>query len=248
MPSTNSHISLHHQEAAKKNKLAAEIYSELASNDSIFDGAGRRGSQALVRGYAGLAYKRAGDYVNSEAQYIESLRLEGKAWEFTDPAENNASNALHNLVHMYDTVCQGYGCGLLTSDEDVHLMKVGCVVFALLGRAKIIRVSGGSFQDVANSTARTWRMLKPKFAKERNALNAFLDACAEPNINSYQMTLLSYLKEENIAFPIMTGRQKEAAQKDFMMNHKLNGKTAARDFLGTGNNFVSFETFGCANW
>ena len=62
------------------------------------------------------------------------------------------------------------------------------------------------------------------------------------------MTLLSYLKEENIAFPIMTGRQKEAAQKDFMMNHKLNGKTAARDFLGTGNNFVSFETFGCANW
>lgn len=127
-------------------------------------------------------------------------------------------------------------------------MKVGCVVFALLGRAKIIRVSGGSFQNVANSTARTWRLLKPKFAKERNALNAFLDACAKPNVNSYQITLLSYLKQENIEFPRLTGKQKEAAQKDFMMNHRLNGKTAARDFLATGSNFESFESFGCANW
>ena len=247
MPSTNSHISLHHQEAAKKNKLAAAIYSELASTDSIFDGAGRRGSQSLVRGYAGLAYKRAGDYVNSEAQYIESLRLEGKAWEFTDPAENNASNALHNLVLLYDTVCQGYGCGILTSDENVHLMKVGCVVFALLGRAKIIRVSGGSFQDMANSTVRTWRMLKPKFAKERNALNAFLDACAKPDINSYQMTLLSYMKREDINFPVMTGKQKKAMQKDFIRVNQLSSKAVARDYLDK-DNFFSFDRIGCANW
>lgn len=237
-----------YQEAAKKNKLAAAIYSELASNDSIFDGAGRRGGQSLIHGYAGLAYKRAGDYVNSEAQYIAAIRFEGKEWEFTDPAENNASNSLRNLLFMYDAVCQGYGCGLLTSDEDVHLMKVGCVVFALLGRAKIIRVSGGSFRDMAISTVRTWKMLKPKFAKERNALNAFLDACAKPDIDSYQMTLLSYLKREDITFPMLTGKQKKAAQKDFISSNQWASKTVAREHLDNGN-FVLFDSrIGCANW
>ena len=129
-------------------------------------------------------------------------------------------------------------------------MKVGCVVFALLGRAKIIRVSGGSFQDMAVSTVRTWKMLKPKFAKERNAMNAFLDACAKPDIDSYHMTLLSYLKREDITFPSLNGKQKRAAQKDFIRGNQWASKTVARDYLDkVGNNFLLFDNRrGCANW
>ena len=122
--------------------------------------------------------------------------------------------------------------------------------FALLGRAKIIRVSGGSFQDMAVSTVRTWKMLKPKFAKERNAMNAFLDACAKPDIDSYHMTLLSYLKREDITFPSLNGKQKRAAQKDFIRGNQWASKTVARDYLDKGgNNFLLFDNRrGCANW
>lgn len=90
-------------EAAKYYEEAALVYSELCEG-RLFERYENL-SKAQLHAYAGLAFKRNQNFVDSEKEYIAALREEGAS--FQRNAYNHASHVLGNLMTMYRIVSSG---------------------------------------------------------------------------------------------------------------------------------------------
>jgi len=121
-------------ESAKYYGEAALIYSELCEG-RLFERYENL-SKAQLHAYAGLAFKRNQNFVDSEKEYIAALREEGAS--FQRNAYNHASHVLGNLMTMYRIVSSEVVCGLKSDEVHREMQRAHHVLTGLLSVARCL--------------------------------------------------------------------------------------------------------------
>lgn len=89
-------------EAAKWYSEAAELYIGINEHRNFKEGGP---SKALLHDHAGLAFKRAQNFVRAEQEYLSALREHGSGWHWSNQG-HHACHVLEKVLNCYDIVCK----------------------------------------------------------------------------------------------------------------------------------------------
>ena len=219
-------------EADQKYINAANIYTELCKNGvyrgEIVEGA-YGGSKARLHGFAGLAFKRASDYVNAEIQYHISLREAGNDWSYG--GDNHASHNLTNMMTFYDAASYAYLNGL--TPRDTTHEKMQSAGFTLAGLLSLSGIKTRGCDLFVYHDCELVNSIKPRYKTKDKAFQAVIHAMAAPTIEEYRNRLskCQYGSITSVCSPL-NGSAAEAQSKMLKCEMKKN-KRIARDYCLT---------------
>ena len=220
-------------ESAKRYKDAADIYVEI-SDAKVFQ---RHPDcvETRSRGYAGLAYKRAMDYIGAEREYVGSLRAAGPNWNL-NPNLDSYGN-LSNMMIFYEIAHRAVIHGLRV-DEAHKKMQNAC--FLLVG---LLSIAGFDGQQAGCTLFEEKRMyqdfLKPQYKSPKTAMRAVVAATMAPNIDEYHKLLFSYQPHNSISMQIMDPTANlEEKQTEFLEDQETRSKSSSRDHTSHLNNMT----------
>lgn len=179
-------------EAAKNYEDAAKVYMAV-SDAKIFPRMDRVCPEIRSRTFAGLAFKRAQQYVPAEEQYVAALRAKGTNWTFQD---TDVENALNNMMIFYEIVHWAVMSNP-RSGKDLRQIQRAC--FVLVGLLSIAgyRGNGGCTLFHAQNP-QGYKMLQGDLKREyktpRKAMRAIVDAFSAPTIEEYRKRLFACSK------------------------------------------------------
>ncbi|KAL7543360.1 hypothetical protein ACHAXR_012687 [Thalassiosira sp. AJA248-18] len=203
---------------------AANIYAELCE-DGVFNGEGSYGLRlAKTYAFAGLAFKRAHDYVSAERHYHASLREEGCNWKWTHPPENEASLTLQNMMIFYDVVSHAYLSGLNADEAHEKIQRAGFVLAGLLSCAGCITPKSDLFDHASEFK----KSIKTKFRKKHKAFDAVIHATTAPTIEEYHKRLFNCQGGQLFSFAIMNDEAE--AHAGILKQQKMISKSSARKY------------------
>jgi tetratricopeptide (TPR) repeat protein len=211
-------------ESAKRYKDAADIYVEI-SDANVFQ---RHPAcdETRSRGYAGLAYKRAMDYIGAEREYVGSLRVAGPNWNL-DPNLDSYSN-LANMMIFYEIAHLAVLTGLRV-DEAHKKMQKAC--FLLVGLLSIAGFDGQLRGCTLFEEKRMYQdFLKPQYKSRKKAMRAVVAATMAPSIDDYHKLLFSYQSDNFNLMQVMDPTANlEEMQNDFLEYENAKSKCSSRD-------------------
>jgi tetratricopeptide (TPR) repeat protein len=218
-------------ESAKRYKDAADIYVEI-SDAKVFQ---RHPDcvETRSRGYAGLAYKRAMDYIGAEREYVGSLRAAGPNWNL-DPNLHSYGN-LSNMMIFYETAHRAVISGLRV-DEAHRKMQNAC--FLLVGLLSIAGFNGQQAGCTLFEEKRRYQdLLKPQYKSPKMAMRAVVAATMAPNIDEYHKLLFSYQPHNSISVQLLDPTANlEEMQTEFLEYQEARSKSSSRDHTTQLNN------------
>ena len=228
-------------EAAKYYGKAALVYSELCEG-RLFDQHENLG-KAQLHAYAGLAFKRDKDFVNSEREYVAALRAEGA--EFQRNASNHASHVLGNLMTMYRIVSSEVVCGLKSDEPHNTIQRAHHVLTGLLSIAQCLP-EGEDTIGLGVHSAMFEGALKAAYKTRHKAFKAILNAVKAPTIDEYHERLFSCQNSRPIDVRMAVPSDKREMQADVLKHQRDIGKSQARETTKKGKDIESgWECNGC---
>jgi tetratricopeptide (TPR) repeat protein len=173
-------------EAAKNYTSAAKVYIEVAEG-RIFPINPEVCPEIRARIYAGLAFKRAQDYVRAEEQYVAALRSKGNNWTFKDGDDTDIGNALNNMMIYYEVVHRAVQSRQLIDQEH---RKIERVCLLLVGLLSIAGYQGNGGCTLFRDGYKIFQgYLKREYKKPKKALRAIVAAFSTPSIAEYRKVL-----------------------------------------------------------
>jgi tetratricopeptide (TPR) repeat protein len=220
-------------ESAKRYKDAADIYVEI-SDAKVFQ---RHPGcdETRSRGYAGLAYKRAMDYIGAEREYVGSLRVAGPNWNL-DPNLDSYCN-LSNMMIFYEIAHRAVINGLRVDEAHKKIQKA---CFLLVGLLSIAGFNGQQVGCTLFEEKRTYQdFLKPQYKSRKKAMRAVVAASMAPTIDEYHKLLFSYQPNNLISMQIMDPTANlEEMQTEFLEDQKAKSKSGSREHTQLLNNWA----------
>ena len=222
-------------EAAKNYISAAKVYIEVAEG-RIFAINPQVCPEIRSRTYAGLAFKRAQDYVRAEEQYVAALRLQGNNWKFKDGDDTDIGNALNNMMIYYEVVHRAVQSRQLI-DEEHQMIERACLL--LVGLLSIAGYRGNGGCTLFRDGYKIFQgYLKREYKKPKTAMRAIVAAFSTPSIAEYRKVLFDCSKYNTIT--LMAG-----CEESFRESHAketVKAKEGAREhFIKIKNETVLFS-------
>lgn len=170
-------------ESAERYAAAGDIYAELGDGQNFppftYPNA------VKTYGYAGLAYKRAMDYVKAEVYYVASLRSAGPHWHWRDP---EVDNNLQNMMIYYEIAHRAVTSGL-RKDQAHRKMDQSCMLLVGLLSIAGLRCQGNTMFREA-STYQT--ILKDEYKKSpKKCYKAVVHATMARTMDDYHTRLFA---------------------------------------------------------
>ena len=222
-------------EAAKRYQEAGELYCEMADPDK-FQRIRDAPAQTL-HGYAGLAFKRAQDYVSAEREYVTALREAGPNWSRDIRSGNARSGGNHsgdnlaNMMIFYEIVHQAVVNGLKTDEAHKRMQRACHLLVGLLSVAGYRHPGNTMFSP--DTVEMCQDALKPEYKNSANrAMQAVVHATLAPTIDEYHQHLLDCMVYDEYHFVSMYSRaDQEEMQAEFLRDQRIKSRESARDVL-----------------
>ena len=210
-------------EAAKKYTDAGKVYMAVAGKN--FPVNTLVCSEINAANCAGLAFKRAQDYVQAEEQYVRAIRSLGTDWTWSD---DGVGNALNNMMCFYEVVHWAVQGGQII-DEEHKKIEYACVLLvALLSFAGYRGHDGCSL--FCNGYQKPFqRYLKEEYKEPQKAMRALIAAFSTPNIEEYRKVLFGC--SQYPCLPVIKVVGKDAEYRGNLAQVKTTSKEAARRLL-----------------
>ena len=216
-------------EAAKDYTTAAKVYMAVA------EGKSHPGSTTVIPetrayNYAGLAFKRAQDYVQAEEQYVRAQRLMGTNWTW----RNDTEAALQNMMIFYENVHWGVLGKQLVGEEYIKIQHACLLLVGLLSITGYRCSECLLFQDEHKLSF----YLKKDYKRPRKAMRALVAAFSAPNIEEYRKVLFQCgPKSQSIS--IHYSEDMEIFFREAFLYQRTVAKEMAREELFTHTNVNS---------
>ena len=122
-------------ESAKLYTDAANVYVEICAGSFFAAYEQLRAWEGQFRGYAGVAFKRAQDYISAEREYVASFRAANPGPNFFNQLTPIQNSNLENMMVLYCVVHRAV-LGELRHDEmHTNIQKAGHILVGLLANA-----------------------------------------------------------------------------------------------------------------
>jgi len=212
-------------ESSKRYKDAGDIYVEISEAKVFMRHPGC--PEARSRGFAGLAYKRAQDYISAEREYVGSLRAAGPTWNLS-PSFDSFTN-ISNMMIFYEIAHRAVGQGIQVDDAHKKMQKA---CYILVGLLSIAGFNGKKAGCTLFKTSRLYQnLIKPKYKSSRKkALQAIVAATLKPSIDEYHKLLFSYqLDSCSLTTMVNPNVNLDEVKTHFVKDEKARAKSGSRD-------------------
>lgn len=227
-------------ESAKRYGEAGEIYCEV-TNPEKYVQIPAAPAQAL-HGFAGLAFKRAQDYVRAEEEYVTALRTSGEDWDrhiqlgsyglsFSNDS-GQTDGTLANMMIFYEIVHRAVTSGLKDDNEHMRMQRACHLLVGLLSVAGYRHPGNTMFED-----PQIVQMCQDAIKSEHKssaeiAMRAVVHATMAPTIDDYHQRLLDCMDGDEYLFMTMYSPEEKAEMRaDLLEDQKRKSKESARDVI-----------------
>ncbi|KAL7527887.1 hypothetical protein ACHAWF_002340 [Thalassiosira exigua] len=214
-------------EAAKRYQEAGDIYCEVTDPDKFTQHPSA--PSKVLHGYAGLAFKRAQDYVSAEREYVAALRESGPDWAseirlgagfHISYDDGHTADTLENMLIFYEIVHRAVTSGLKTDKEHKRMQRACHLLVGLLSIAGY-QNDGNTMFIHPKQTQLCQDALKPECKRNPAAMNAVVHATMAPTIDIYHQRLLDCMVYDEYHFvSLHSNPEQEEMQSDLLRDQK----------------------------
>ena len=227
-------------EAAKRYKEAGDIYGEVADPEKFAQVP--YAPSKVLHGYAGLAYKRAQDYVSAEREYVTALRQAGPDWSreiwlgdsgfHASYDDGQTADTLENMMIFYEIAHRAVTSGLKNDEAHKRMQRACHLLVGLLSIAGY-QNDGNTMFIYHKQTQLCQDALKPEYkSSSKKAMKAVVHATMAPTIDEYHRRLLDCMVYDEYHFlSLHSHAEQQEMQADLLENQKMKSRESARDVV-----------------
>ena len=229
---------VHYGEALESAKLyedAAKVYVDIA-HGRVFPPRSWLPAEQ-THGFAGLAFKRAQDYVRAEREYVASIRAAQPTATSCQNlnADSQMNGNLKNMMIYYEIVHRAVMCGFRNDDVHKKMQKACHLLVGLLSNANFKGIGCTLFESASIYQG----FIKPEYKTKKKAVRALIAAFTTPTIEAFHTTLFSYQRPYLRTMHMLDPNENmQALLADFLRDQEMKSKVWSREHTQSHGNMM----------